>query len=120
MSSSEAIRTAVDALGVIHRHVTVRLVNISGSGCLLESCAPLEPGTIGTLRMVIDGADFSDLVRVARCREIVGSGGLHHVGVQFLWEDTPGPRALRRLGTKGFASSPHNGTRLEFTLPGMN
>lgn len=120
MASSNAIRTAVDALGVIHRHVTVRLVNISGSGCLLESQSPLEPGTVGTLSMAVDGNEFSDLVRIARCREIVGAGGLYHVGVQFLWEDTPGLRALRRLGAEGLASLRHKGTRVELRLPGLS
>jgi hypothetical protein len=96
-----------DLLGVIGRDAPVHLLNISGSGCLLESRVKLEAGTVGALQMAVDGDVYCDDVRVARCQRIEGAGEVYHVGVAFLWTSTPGPSSLRRLVTQLRGASAH-------------
>jgi hypothetical protein len=81
--------------GVLRRDLPVRLVNISGSGCLLEAASPLESGVTGRVEIALNGAAFSDAVRVTRCQSVAGAGSLHRIGVEFLWADRPGTQSLR-------------------------
>jgi hypothetical protein len=77
-------------VGSLRRDVTVALFNISCSGCLLESPSPIPEGTLGTLRVEIDGTAYMEDVRVSRCLIVPGGGERHHIGAEFL--------ALQRLG----------------------
>jgi PilZ domain len=86
-----------NAVGLLRRDVAVELVNISRSGCLLESPKPIAAGTLATVTLEMDGQSYSDEVRVARCLEIPGAGERHHVGVQFVALRLPGQRSLRLL-----------------------
>jgi hypothetical protein len=86
----------VNALAVLTRDVQVRVVNCSLSGCLLETPTRMEPGQTASLRMVIDGVEFTDDVQVVRCQLIEGAGTLYHVGVRFLWTTHPNRGALRQ------------------------
>ena len=88
---------AEDVIGVLTRETRVRLVNISASGCLLETTLRLEPGTVGQLKVVIDGDTFGDAVRVARVQQVHGAGAEWHLGAEFLWTTHPGSRSLRRM-----------------------
>ncbi|MEO8680691.1 MAG: PilZ domain-containing protein [Vicinamibacterales bacterium] len=54
---------------------TVRLVDISLSGVLLESSHPVELGVTGTLRLNFSGVPFSADVRVERVSPILASTG---------------------------------------------
>lgn len=81
--------------GILTRDVHVRILNYSPSGCLLEVNARVEPGTIGSLRFVIDGSEFIDDVQVVRCHAIEGAGWRYRVGVRFLWTLAPGKGTLR-------------------------
>jgi hypothetical protein len=83
----------------------VRLLDISASGCLLESTHRLEAGTTGTIRVVYGGAEYVDDVRVMRCQSFNGSSGLYHVGAEFLWTSRPPDFSLRRV----VATLPANG-----------
>ena len=58
---------ADDLAGVLTRDVRVRLVNISGSGCLVETSAQVEPGTIGVLRVHVDGEDTRTIFGLRAC-----------------------------------------------------
>ena len=60
-----------DVIGIVARETRVRLVNISVSGCLLESAHRIEHGTTGMLEVV--------------------------VGAEFLWTSHPGSWSLRRM-----------------------
>jgi len=71
-------------VGLLRREVMVELFNISCSGCLLESMSAIPIGTLGTLRVEIDGAVYMDDVRVSRCLVVPGGGERHHVGAEFL------------------------------------
>ncbi len=75
-----------DVIGILTRETDVRLVNISVSGCLLESAVRLEPGTTGCLTVVIDGRACEDTVRVTRVVPVYAGGSRWRVGVEFLWD----------------------------------
>jgi hypothetical protein len=93
----ERILSADDVTSVLGREVNAELLNISSSGCLLESATRIEVGTAGLLRMTIGGAEYRDDVRVVRCQAIQGAGARYQVGVEFLWTTPPNERSLRRL-----------------------
>ena len=76
----DLILEADDRYGVLGRQVPVRLVNFSASGCLLQGASSLEPQSIGRLKVVFDGEQYGDDVRVARCHEVPGAGSLYSVG----------------------------------------
>jgi hypothetical protein len=93
----ETVLTDEDLIGVLGREITVTLVEISRSGCLLESPCALDTGTLGMLRLMTEGTEYQDAVRVARCAEMPGTGGRFHVGAEFVWLDAPEQNSLRRL-----------------------
>jgi hypothetical protein len=92
---AEMLSQPGELLGVLRREFQVRLLNFSGSGCLLESQRSVEPGTIGTLRLLVGEDEYSDDVQIVRCQPIEG-GSSYHVGAEFVWAAPPHPRSLRR------------------------
>ena len=82
-------------LGLLAREFEARMVNYSASGCLLETNTRIEVGTVGTLRLVIDGRELTEDVQVVRCQPIEGAGSLFQVGARFLWPMAPGRNSLR-------------------------
>jgi hypothetical protein len=87
---------AADVIGVVDRHLSVAIAEISRSGCLLESFFAIPIGTVARLSIEIDGEAYGDDVRVVRCSALPGAGERHHVGVTFLPLQRPGSRSLRR------------------------
>ena len=85
----------VDELGVLTRERTVRLLNCSVSGCLLETNWRLQVGAIASIRVSINGRELTDDVQVVRCQSIAGAGERFHVGAQFLWTRPLHDRSLR-------------------------
>ena len=75
----------LDSLGVLTREQRVRLVNVSESGCLLETERPLDVGTVGKVHVRFGAEEYSDVIEVVRCHAIRGSGSTYHVGMRFLW-----------------------------------
>ena len=63
-----------DKLGVLTRELHVRILNCSSSGCLVETNAHREIGTIGSLRLAIDGEEFKDALK-----ELARKGGINLV-----------------------------------------
>jgi hypothetical protein len=102
-----------DVLGVLGKELGVRLLNGSPSGCLVETNAKLEVGTIASLCISFNGNEFVDDVRVVRCQQIEGAGSVFHVGAEFLWTATPSVRSLRQIMSRALASSvsAHNSPR---------
>lgn len=92
-----AVLAADDVVGVLARETGARLVNVSQSGCLLESGFYLEPGTTGTLEVAVDGEFFGDAVRVTRAERLQGVSAAWRIGIEFLWTTHPGSRSLRRM-----------------------
>jgi hypothetical protein len=97
VESIDAILRAQDVVAVLGRDVAVRLVDISNSGCLIQSETRLAEGTIGTLRLSVDGVDYTDDVRIVRCQAPVVGDSWFRLGAQFLWTTHPGERSLRRM-----------------------
>jgi PilZ domain-containing protein len=93
----DVVLQASDLVAVLGREVSVRLIDISASGCLLESSSRLLIGTSGSLILSYDGREYVDDVRVIRCRQCEGSSGSYQVGAEFLWTNTPHDRSLRRV-----------------------
>jgi PilZ domain len=97
----DVILKTEDQLGVLSKEFHLHLLNCSSSGCLVEMRSPIEVGTIGTLRLVVDGNPFSEDVQVVRCQQIEGAGSVYHVGAKFLWTASPDNGSLRRaMGSK--------------------
>ena len=97
MEQLDAILRAPDVVAVLGRDVTVRLVDISHSGCMVQSEMRLAEGTTGTLRLSYDGVDYTDDVRIVRCQAPKVGDSWFRIGVQFLWTTQPGERSLRRV-----------------------
>jgi hypothetical protein len=95
VDSIDAVLRSRDFVAVLTREVRVQLVNISGSGCLLESDTRLREGTTAALRVVFEGVEYVEDVRVIRCSASEGSRG-YQLGAEFLWTTSPGERSLRR------------------------
>jgi hypothetical protein len=83
------------AVGSIGRDVVVELVDVSRSGCLLNSPVVIPAGTLGILSLEIDNELFTDDVRVARCLQVPGTGERYHIGVEFLALRRPRRESLR-------------------------
>jgi hypothetical protein len=86
---------AANRLAVLGRDFQAHIINYSPNGCLLETNAPLDVGTVGTLRFVIEGRELIDDVQVVRCQVIEGAGSQYQVGAKFLWTMTSGRDSLR-------------------------
>ena len=93
---SGASSLATGPLAVLARDLQARILNYSPSGCLLETNARLEVGTVGTLQFVVDGREFADHVQIVRCQPIEGAGSLFQVGVRFLLTKAAGGGTLRQ------------------------
>ena len=97
MEALDAILRAHDMVAVLGRDVPVRLVDISGSGCLVQSETRIIEGTTGTLRLSYGEVDYADDVRIVRCQAPTVGDGWYRIGAQFLWTSHPGERSLRRV-----------------------
>lgn len=97
MEGMDAILRAHDVVAILGRDVTVRLLDISGSGCLIQSAVRMAEGTTGTLRLSHDGVDYVDDVRIVRCQGPTTGDSWFRLGAQFLWTTHPGERSLRRV-----------------------
>ena len=105
-SVQQSVLSPTEHLGVLTREFHVRILNCSSSGCLVETNARIEVGTIGSLRLVIAGDEFVDDVMVVRCQSIEGAGSVYHVGAKFLWIDPPGRHTLRGAMRHGVGTQP--------------
>ena len=84
MEQRGTLQCHMELTGVLARHIPTRLVEISRSGCLLESEHRVEEGTVGTLRLEVRGQTFYGDVRATRCVAVAGMGSRYLVGLEFL------------------------------------
>ena len=91
-SEPQGIREDVARLA---RHVRVRVLNCSASGCLLETTGPVPVGAFGTLRVRVGDRDFDDTIQVVRCDHLNGTESLYHVATKFLSTTPPYAGSLR-------------------------
>jgi hypothetical protein len=94
----DVILKTEDQLAVLSKEFHLHLLNCSSSGCLVEMRSPIEVGTIGTLRLVVDGNPFSEDVQVVRCQQIEGAGWVYHVGADSCGSHRPTPDPPPRHG----------------------
>jgi hypothetical protein len=92
---SPGLITGPSVIAVLGRDVVVRLLEISRSGCLLESSHAMPEGTIASLSIEIEGREYMDEVRVSRSQLLAGVGERYAVGVEFLWLRLPREQSLR-------------------------
>jgi Flp pilus assembly pilin Flp len=88
-----------EVFGVLARGIPARLVEISRSGCLLESSHRVGDGIVGELRLEVGGELLVDDVRITRCVLVEGSGSSYLVGAEFVQTRRPGERSIRRAVT---------------------
>lgn len=81
MSEGSAVRHG--SVGVLRHDVTVRVLDVSPTGCLLETNMLVENGREGTLRIVLDGQELVERITVVRCQPLHGAGTRCLVGVRF-------------------------------------
>ncbi len=89
-----------DLFGVIGRAITVRLLNLSGSGCLLDSSRPLDIGSTGEVRLVSNRHTYRDELRITRCHPVTPMGSVCLAGAEFLWAQHPDKHTLRRVSQR--------------------
>jgi PilZ domain len=80
---------------VLTRELHARVINVSASGCLVETRRRLEVGTIGRLRVRLGGEECEDDVEVMRCDAVEGPVASYHVGVRLLWTTPRRPGSIR-------------------------
>jgi hypothetical protein len=88
-----------EVTGMLARNVPMRLIDMSRTGCLLESRQRVEDGTVGELRLQVQRETFVDDVRVTRCVLVEGSGSIYRVGAEFVQTRRPGEHSIRRAIT---------------------
>ena len=84
-STDPAIDAAVDlgSPASLVAHIPLRIVDVSGGGCLFESQHPVEPGRVGTVRLALNGGWYVEDVRVTRCEPVPGRTA-YYVGAEFV------------------------------------
>ena len=58
MDKLDRVLASDNLVSVLGREIRVRVLEISGSGCLFESTSRLPPGATGSLAATIDGCDI--------------------------------------------------------------
>ena len=84
-----------DCQVVVTREIGVRVIDMSATGCLVESRRPIEVGTIGTLRVRLGSEECHDDVEVVRCEAVGHSPTIYHVGVRVLRTKPRHPGSIR-------------------------
>jgi hypothetical protein len=95
----------VALVGVLTREIPTRLIEISRSGCLLESGCRVEEGTVAALRLDVQGQTYTEDVRATRCVTVAGSGSSYLIGAEFLQTSNGDGMSIRRA-LAGSLSSP--------------
>jgi len=67
------------------RELRARVIDISQSGCLIQTRRRLDVGMVGTLQLQLGTGEFRDDFEVVRCQAVARERSLYHVAVRFLW-----------------------------------
>jgi hypothetical protein len=79
------------------REIPTRVIEVSRSGCLIESRSRIEVGTVGTLELQFGTEACEDHVMVVRCEAVPGAGAVYQVGMRFLWTTPPRAGSIRHV-----------------------
>jgi hypothetical protein len=77
------------------RDDTVRVLNCSAAGCLLEATRQAVMNSVAVLHVSFGDKIFDDLVQVVRCVAISDGGNFYHIAVRFLSVAPPYANTLR-------------------------
>lgn len=77
------------------RHVPVRLVDFSLSGCRMATEQPLDSGAEGELQVEVDGKRYHDDIRIVRSTAHQGHSHRVTVGGTFAWANRRGTTSIR-------------------------
>jgi pilus assembly protein Flp/PilA len=100
-------------LGTLVSTTPMRLLDISRTGCLLETSSRVEAGATGNISVDLEGRTLTDDVRITRCQRLQGSNG-YHLGAEFLRTRRPCVDSLSvalaaiTTGTTGASSRPRS------------
>ena len=83
-------------IGSVMREVPVKLVDLSGSGCLVESPVRIAEGAVGWLSVNSEHAEHHEIVRVCRSDWRIERFWPCTAGIEFLTLEAPPSAALRR------------------------
>jgi hypothetical protein len=86
-------------VGALVRRVPVRLVDVSASGCLFDSPARVEDGTVGFLDVANHTQRHSEAVRTRRTSRTEGLVWPYRTAAQFLTLGPASPASLRGVAT---------------------
>ena len=100
--------------GTLVRHVPMRLVDVSLSGCLVEAEQDLDVGTRGTLEVDLWGVPCRYPIRVSRVMERPDASHTRRVAGEFSWRDHLVAKAFAETATKPARRS---AKVIEFKLP---
>jgi hypothetical protein len=82
--------------GLVVIETPVRVLDISEHGFLLDASWHAEAGTVGRVRLDVDGASYEGHVRVVRCNCVEGAADRYCLGAEFLrTERVPHGSSLR-------------------------
>jgi hypothetical protein len=72
--------------GTLEVNRPARVVNVSGTGALIASPAPVAVDSTQTVRLTLDGREFTLEARVRHMRQAPDStdGASYHIGLEFL------------------------------------
>lgn len=85
------------AIGVLVRHIPVRVRDVSVSGCLMDSPDALPEGAVALIEVVLEGEPHAETVRICRAVRIPGGAYPWRAGAQFLGLGAPPPASVRNL-----------------------
>ena len=88
---------------VLTRELFVRVIDVSRSGCRIETNRRMDVGTIGRLRVKLGTREYEDDVEVVRCESVEG-GGVYHVGMRLLWTTPQHAGSIRDAVTRETAA----------------
>jgi hypothetical protein len=74
----------IDPDGLLVVDTPVRVLEMSPNGFLLEASGQTEAGTVGLLRVEMDGEAHEGDIRVVRCTALEGSADRHRLGAELL------------------------------------
>ena len=104
--SEQGMRIENGVVGRLVRRVPTRVVDVSLSGCLVESDQDLAIGTNGTLHVDLWGVPCRYPVRVSRVTRRQGAGESLRVAGEFTWNARPVSEGLKAaIGGGGRRSS---------------
>jgi len=101
MELRSTLQCDVEVTGVLARQIPTRLLEISRSGCLLESSHRIDEGTVAALSLEVRGQRFCGDVRATRCVAVAGLGSRYLIGVEFLDTGRSDGTSIRRAMLSG-------------------